>query len=209
MSTISREIKEVKEVRNIGIPVVVTRDSDGNTLHQDIYSRLLKDRIIMIDGEIEPHMASVIVAELLFLQAEDPTAPINMYIASPGGDCYAGLSIISTMNLVSNPVHVTAHGLIASMGSVITSAGEKGHRYILPNTRVMLHQASSGSSGNVQDMRISQKETEAVNDILLGILAKNCGKTIDQLREDTERDRWLSDEDAVAYGVVDEVITKK
>jgi ATP-dependent Clp protease protease subunit len=199
----------MNEVKNIGIPVVVTRDSDGNTLHQDIYSRLLKDRIIMIDGEIEPHMASVVVAELLYLQAEDPTAPINMYIASPGGSCNAGLSIISTMNLITNPVYVTAHGCIASMGSVITSAGEKGHRYILPYTRVMLHQASSGGSGNVQDLRISLKETEDINEILLKILADNCGKTYEEMKKETERDHWLSDEEAVKFGLVDEILTKK
>ena len=107
--------------KNMGIPVVITRDSDGNTLHQDIYSRLLKDRIIMIDGEIEPHMASVVVAELLYLQSEDETAPINIYISSPGGYCSAGMSIIDTMRIVKCPVHVTAHGSIASMAFVITS----------------------------------------------------------------------------------------
>ena len=194
------------ETKGMGIPVVITRDADGNTLHQDIYSRLLKDRIIMIDGEIEPHMASVVVAELLYLQSEDPEAPINIYISSPGGWCSAGMSIIDTMRIVKCPVYVTAHGEIASMASVITSCGEKGHRYILKGTRVMLHQASSGAQGNIQDMIVSLEETKRVNDALLAILAENCGKTVDEMREKTNRDFWLSAQEAKDYGVVDEVL---
>ena len=194
--------------KNIGVPVVVTRDSDGNTIHQDIYSRLLKDRIIMIDGEIEPHMASIVVAELLYLQGEDSNIPIQIYISSPGGYCSAGLSIISAMNMVKPPVWVTAHGEIASMASVITSAGEKGHRYILPNTRVMLHQASAGTSGNIQDMRVSLAETERVNAILVKMLAENCDKTVDEMLQATQRDFWLSDEEAVKFGIVDEILKK-
>lgn len=194
--------------KSMGIPVVVTRDSDGNTIHQDIYSRLLKDRIIMIDGEIEPHMASVVVAELLYLQSEDENAPINIYISSPGGYCSAGLSIISTMNAVKPPVYVTAHGEIASMASVITACGEKGHRYILPDTRVMLHQASAGTQGNIQDMIVSLEETKRVNELLLKKLADACGKTVDEMREATKRDFWLSDEDAVKFGVVDGIVGK-
>ena len=192
--------------KNMGIPVVITRDSDGNTLHQDIYSRLLKDRIIMIDGEIEPHMASVVVAELLYLQSEDETAPINIYISSPGGYCSAGMSIIDTMRIVKCPVYVTAHGSIASMASVITSCGEKGHRTALKGTRVMLHQASSGAQGNIQDLIVSLEETKKVNESLLAILAENCGKTVDELREKTNRDFWLSAEEAKDFGVVDEVL---
>lgn len=192
--------------RNYNIPVVVTRDSNGDVLHQDIYSRLLKDRIIMIDGEIEPHMASVVVAELLYLQSEDESAPINMYISSPGGYCSAGMSIIDTMRIIKCPVYVTAHGSIASMASVITSAGEKGHRYILKGTRVMLHQTSSGAQGNIQDMIVSLEETKKVNEALLQILADNCGKTVDELRTSTIRDFWLSADEAKTFGVVDEVI---
>ena len=194
---------------NINIPVVITRDSDGNTLHQDIYSRLLKDRIIMIDGEIEPHMASIVVAELLYLQSEDKEMPIQIYISSPGGYCSAGLSIISTMNMVTPPIWVTAHGEIASMASVITSCGAKGHRYILPHTRVMLHQASSGTEGNIQDMRIAVAETERINDILVKMLAENCGKTVDEMLKATQRDFWLSDEEAVKFGIVDEILQGK
>ena len=193
-------------VKNITIPVVVTRDANGDVLHQDIYSRLLKDRIIMIDGEIEPHMASIVVAEMLYLQSEDETAPINIYISSPGGYCSAGMSIIDTMRVVKCPVYVTAHGSIASMASVITSCGEKGHRTILKGTRVMLHHASSGAQGNIQDMIVSLEETKRVNEALLAILAENCGKTVDELREKTNRDFWLSAEEAKDFGVVDEVL---
>ena len=195
-------------VKGMGIPVVVTRDSDGNTIHQDIYSRLLKDRIIMIDGEIEPHMASIVVSELLYLQSEDESAPINIYISSPGGYCSAGLSIIDTMNAVKPPVYVTAHGEIASMASVITACGEKGHRMVLPHTRVMLHQASAGTQGNIQDMIVSLEETKRVNDMLLDILAEKCGKTVDEMKAATQRDFWLSAEDAVKFGVVDGIVGK-
>lgn len=187
------------------IPMVVTRDADGERSY-DIYSRLLKDRIIMIDGEIEPHMASIVVAELLYLQSEDENAPINIYISSPGGYCSAGLSIIDTMKLIKPPIHVTAHGEIASMASVITSCGDK--RYILPNARVMLHQASAGTHGNVQDMIISLEETKRINEILLNMLAKNCNKSIDEMRASTQRDFWLSAEEAVKFGIVDEILNK-
>lgn len=198
----------MSEVKNIGIPVVITRDSDGNTIHQDIYSRLLKDRIVMIDGEIEPHMASVVVAELLFLQSEDADAPINIYISSPGGAVTAGLSIIDTMNLVKPPVYVTAHGEISSMASVITACGEKGHRMLLPNTRVMLHQASAGAHGNIQDMRVSLKETERINSMLVRMLAEKCGKTEEDMLNLTQRDFWLDANEAVAFGIVDGILAK-
>ena len=191
------------------VPVVVTREADGQTTHQDLYSRLLSDRIIMIDGEIEPHMASIVVAELLYLQSEDSSKPISMYISSPGGHCSAGMSIVSTMGLVSCPVRIFAHGMIASMASVIASAGERGYRYVLPGTRVMLHQASSGTEGNVQDMRIAMEENLKVNDMLLEILAKNCGKTVEEVRKATERDRWLSDAEAVEFGLLDKIVEKR
>jgi len=193
-------------IRDAYVPVVVTRESDGNTTHQDLYSRLLKDRIIMIDGEIEPHMASIVVAELLYLQSEDAEAPIQLYISSPGGVVSAGLSIVDTMRLVSCPVHVTVHGTVASMASVIASCGEKGHRYILPNARVMLHQASSGNEGNVQDMRVAMAETERINTKIIEMLAENCGKDEVQVRKDTERDNWMDATQAVEYGVVDQVL---
>lgn len=198
----------MSEVKNIGIPVVVTRDSDGTIHSQDIYSRLLKDRIVMIDGEIEPRMASVVVAQLLFLQSEDAEAPINIYISSPGGMVTAGLSIIDTMNLVKPPVHVVAHGSIASMASVITSCGEKGHRMLLPNTRVMLHQASAGTQGNIQDMRVTLKETERINSLLVKMLAEQCGKTEEEMLSFTQRDFWLDANEAVKFGIADGILVK-
>lgn len=202
-------MKGINETKNTYVPVVVTREADGNTTHQDIYSRLLKDRIIMIDGEIEPHMASIVVAELLYLQSEDSAAPINLYISSPGGVISAGLSIIDTMNLVTCPVHVTVHGMVASMASVIAACGDKGHRYILPNAKVMLHQASSGNEGNVQDMRVAMAETERINTRIIQLLAKNCGKDESQVRSDTERDNWMDAEAAVKYGLIDEILYRK
>ena len=193
-------------IANSFVPVVVTREPDGNVTHQDLYSRLLKDRIVMVDGEIEPHMASILVAEMLYLQSEDSQEPIKMYISSPGGHITAGFSIVSTMRIVSCPVHVYAHGLVASMATVIASSGEKGHRFVLPNTRTMLHQASSGMEGNVQDMHVALEETTKVNEMTLGILAQNCGKTVQELKDATVRDKWLSDAEAVDFGIFDKVL---
>lgn len=187
------------------IPMVVSKDSDGERSY-DIYSRLLKDRIIMIDGEIEPKMASVVVAELLYLQSESETEPIHIYISSPGGYCSAGFSICSTMKLIKPPVYVTAHGSVASMASVILSCGEKGNRYILPNTRVMLHQVSSGNEGNIQDMRVEMKETERINKIAIQTLADNCGKTYEEIEKATERNLWMDENEALKFGIVDKIL---
>jgi ATP-dependent Clp protease protease subunit len=191
----------------MNIPYVI-ENQGKNERSYDLYSRLLKDRIIMVNGTIEPQMANVIVAELLFLQSESETEPIQMYISSPGGHVSAGFSICSTMNLIKPPVYVTAHGEVASMASVITSCGEKGHRYILPNTRVMLHQVSSGNDGNVQDMRVAMQETERINKVLMELLAKNCGKTYDEIMEATVRDYWMDENDAVKFGIVDNILGK-
>lgn len=189
----------------MNVPVVVSRDGDKEYSY-DLYSRLLKERIIMIDGEIEPRMASIVVGELLYLQSEDDSKPISIYISSPGGMVSAGFSICSTMNLIKPPVYVTGHGSVASMASVILSCGEKGYRMILPNTRVMLHQVSAGAEGNVQDMRVSLKETERLNGILMGILAKNTGHTIEEINKATERDYYLDENEALQFGIVDKII---
>jgi len=190
------------------IPYVIEQTSNGERSY-DIYSRLLKDRIIMINGEIEPNMAGIIVSELLYLQSESATDPINLYISSPGGWVTAGNSIISTMKLIKPPVYVTAHGSIASMASVIFSAGEKGHRYILPNTRVMLHQVSSGTDGNVQDMRLALQESERLNKLLLKMLAENCGKTPEEMEKITARDYWMDENEAVKFGIADKILEKE
>ena len=189
------------------IPYVIEQQGKDERSY-DLYSRLLKDRIIMVNGEIEPNMANVIVGELLFLQSESETEPIQMYISSPGGHVTAGFSICSTMKLIKPPVYVTAHGEVASMASVITSCGEKGHRYILPNTRVMLHQVSSGNDGNVQDMRVAMRETERINKLLMETLAENCGKTYEEILKATERDYWMDENEAVKFGIVDEILRK-
>ncbi len=194
--------------KGIAVPIIKTRDSDGSVYSEDLYSRLLKDRIIMIDSEIEARMAGIVVGELLYLQSEDEKAPISIYISSPGGSVTAGMSIIDTMNLVKPPVYTYSHGSIASMASVIASAGDKGHRYILENTQTMIHQVSSGSEGNVQDMEISVNETKRINKMAMGVLAKNCGKTLKELLKDTKRDKFMDAKQAVEYGLVDEILTK-
>lgn len=189
----------------MNIPFVIENEGK-NERSYDLYSRLLKDRIIMIDQDIEPRMAGIIVAELLYLQSESETEPIQMYISSPGGWVSAGYSICSTMNLIKPPVYVTAHGSVASMASVILSNGEKGHRYILPNTRVMLHQVSSGTDGNIQDMRVSLRETERYNKLLMQTLANNCGKTIEEIENATIRDYWMDENEALNFGIVDKIL---
>ena len=189
------------------IPIVLQNDG-GKERSFDIYSRLLRDRIIMCHGEIEDNMATLIVAQLLFLQSEDNNKPIHLYINSPGGVCTAGLSIVDTINILKCPVYTYCMGQCASMGAVLLSCGEKGKRFILPHARVMIHQASFGARGQIEDVRRTFEEGNRINEMLLKILAKNCDKTEEELKKDMDRDCWLSSEDSVKYGIVDNILTK-
>jgi len=186
------------------VPMVIETSSRGERAY-DIYSRLLRDRIIFLGDAIEDHVANLIIAQLLFLEAEDPDRDISLYINSPGGVVTAGLAIYDTMQYLRAPVSTICIGMAASMASVLLAAGAKGKRYALPNSRVMIHQGSGGFRGNTPDVLIQVKELEALININHGILAKHTGQTIETIIRDTERDFFMSPEEAKAYGIIDEV----
>jgi ATP-dependent Clp protease protease subunit len=187
------------------IPNVLEKTSDGERVF-DLYSRLLRDRIVFCYGEVEDAMAENIVAQLLFLDSQDSSKPIQLWINSPGGSVTAGASIMDTMDYITAPVKTITLGLAASMGSEILANGTKGMRCALPRARILLHQASAAARGNWQDMERTFDETKAVNDLMLEAMAKNTGKTIEQIKNDTTRDLWFSAEQALAYGVIDKII---
>jgi ATP-dependent Clp protease, protease subunit len=190
---------------SILIPTVI--ESDGRVERAyDIYSRLLKDRIIFLGSDVNPHTANLIVAQLLFLQNEDPKKDIYLYINSPGGSVYDGLAIFDTMNYIKNDIQTVGIGLQASMGAFLLSSGTKGKRILLPNAKVMIHQPSSGTRGKVTDMEIDLKESLAIRRKLNEILAKNTGQKLSQIEKDVDRDYWMSAPEAVKYGLADKVI---
>lgn len=191
----------------MGIPYVIEQTQRGERSY-DIWSRLLKDRIVYMGTAVDDYVANLIVAQMLFLEKEDPDKDIQFYIHSPGGSVSAGLAIYDTMELVKCDVSTICIGQAASMGAVLLGGGAKGKRYCLPNARVMIHQVSGGAQGTVADMKISIKEADRYQEILAGILAKACDKTPEQLKEDMDRDYWMSAEDAVAYGIVDKVVAR-
>ena len=187
------------------IPMVVEKTSGGERAY-DIYSRLLKDRIVFVSGEIEDEMANPIVAQLLFLQAEDSKKEISMYINSPGGSVTAGLAILDTMRMVKCPVATYCVGQAASMGAILLSAGEKGKRHALPNARIMIHQPWGGAQGKASDIEITAKEILRLKEILNGILADASGKTLEEVTKDTDRDHFMSAEEAKKWGLIDKVL---
>ena len=189
------------------IPTVIEKSHDGERAY-DIYSRLLKERIIFLGEEVNEHTANIIVAQLLHLAYEDPTADISLYINSPGGSVYDGMAIFDTMNFIKPDVATYGIGLQASMGAFLLSSGAKGKRYVLPHSKVMIHQPSSGTRGKVTDMEIDLRESLEVKKMLAKILAKNTGQKLAKVKSDMERDYWMSPEEAKAYGLVDEVLTK-
>jgi len=189
------------------IPYVVEQTGRGERTY-DIYSRLLKDRIIMLSGEVNDQVASTVVAQLLFLEAQDPDKDIYFYINSPGGVITSGLSIYDTMNYIKPDVVTICIGQAASMGAFLLSSGAKGKRYALPHSRIMIHQPSGGAQGQSTDIQIQAKEIQRLKDILNEIMAKNCGKTPEEIERDTERDKFMSAQEALEYGLIDKVLTK-
>jgi ATP-dependent Clp protease protease subunit len=175
----------------------------------DIYSRLLKERIIFLQGPIDDMMANLIVAQLLFLEAEDPKKEIKLYINSPGGSVTAGMAIFDTMQHIKPDVATICIGIAASMASVILSAGAKGKRYCLPNAEVMIHQVMGGAEGQASDIAITARHILRTKENLNKILAKNTGKTVEQVEKDSDRDYWMLADEAKKYGLVDEVIKQK
>lgn len=189
------------------IPVVVEQTGNGERSY-DIYSRLLKDRIIFIDQQVDEHLASIVVAQLLFLEAEDPEKDINIYINSPGGMVTAGLAILDTMNYVKPDISTICVGLAASMGAVLLSAGTEGKRYALPNAEIMIHQPLGGAQGQASDIKIQADWMMKTKERLNHILAENTGKDLSIIEQDTDRDNFMYADEAVEYGLIDRVLKK-
>lgn len=187
------------------IPYVIEQTNRGERSY-DIYSRLLKDRIVFLGTPIDDQVANVVIAQLLFLESEDPDKPVNLYINSPGGSVSAGLGIYDAMQHIKSPVNTTVVGMAASMGALLLAAGT-GKRYALPNARVMIHQPHlSGVGGQVTDIEITAREAVKTKQLMAEILAKHSGQPLERILADTERDRWMSAQEAVEYGLVDEVL---
>lgn len=190
------------------VPTVIEKTSMGERAF-DIYSRLLKERIIFLQGPIDDTMANLVVAQMLFLEAEDPKKEIKLYINSPGGSVPAGFAIYDTMNHIKPDVSTICIGMAASMASVILSSGTKGKRFCLPNSEVMIHQVMGGAEGQASDIAISAKHILQTKQTLNKILAKNSGKPLEQVEKDSDRDYWMLADEAKKYGLVDEVVKPK
>jgi len=187
------------------IPMVVEKSGQGERAY-DIYSRLLKDRIVFVGGEIDDNMANAIVAQLLFLQAQDPEKEVSMYINSPGGSVTAGLAILDTMKMVKCPVATYCVGQASSMGAILLASGDKGRRYALPHARIMVHQPWGGAQGKASDIEITAREILRLKEMLNGILAEASGRTLESVTNDTDRDHFMSAEEAKSWGIVDKVL---
>jgi len=190
------------------VPIVVEQTGRGERAY-DIYSRLLKDRIIFIGTPIDDMVANLVIAQMIFLEGEDPDRDINLYIHSPGGMVTAGLAIYDTMQFVKCPVSTLCMGQAASMGAVLLAAGAAGKRYVLPNSRIMIHQPLGGTQGQTTDIEIYTKEMLKMKEQLNNILAKHTGRTLDQIDKDTDRNFFMSAEEAKAYGLVDDILEKR
>ena len=190
------------------VPMVVEQSGRGERAY-DIYSRLLKERVIFMVGPVNDQMANLIVAQLLFLESENPDKDISLYINSPGGSVSAGLAIFDTMNFIKPDVSTLCTGMAASMGAFLLAAGAKGKRFSLPNSRIMIHQPSGGSQGQASDIEIQAKEILYLRERLNKILADATGKTIEQIHKDTDRDRFMSGDEAADYGLIDKVLTSR
>ena len=190
------------------VPMVVEQTSRGERSY-DIYSRLMQDRIVLLGGEVNDDSANLIVAQLLFLQAQDAKKPVSMYINSPGGSVTAGLAIYDTMQFISCPLHTYCIGQAASMGAVLLTAGEKGHRFALPNARIMIHQPWGGAEGKASDIEITCQEILRLKQKLNEILAAHSGQPMEQVVRDTDRDHFMGAEEARAWGLIDQVLVPK
>ena len=196
------------DIRSSLVPTVIESSSRGERAY-DIYSRLLKERIVILSEEVNSVTASLITAQLLFLEAEDPDKDIQFYINSPGGSVSDGLMILDTMRLIKPDIQTICMGMAASMGSVLLSAGTKGKRCILPNAEVMIHQPLGGAQGQATEILIAADHIRDTRKRLNQILADNCGKDLDTLMKDTERDHWMTAEEALNYGIVDKILVSK
>ena len=201
-------MSENEAIKNDLVPYVIEQTSRGERSY-DIFSRLLKDRIIFIGDEITDATASVVVAELLFLESEDPDKDIHIYINSPGGSVTAGMAIYDTMNYIKPDVSTICVGMAASMGAFLLSAGAKGKRYAIPNSEIMIHQPLGGAKGQASDIKIQADLILKTRDRLNRILSANTGKPLEQIEKDTDRDNFMTADEAKEYGLIDEVMTRK
>ena len=195
-------------INNQLVPMVVEQTPRGERAF-DIYSRLLKERVIFITGAVEDHMANLIVAQLLFLEADNPDKDINLYINSPGGSVTAGMSIYDTMSYIKPDISTLCIGQASSMGAVLLTGGTKGKRFALPNSRIMIHQPLGGFQGQATDIEIHAKEVLKIRTKLNEVLSKHSGQKIETIEQDTERDNFMSGEEACDYGLIDKVISKR
>ena len=195
----------MEQVKDYLVPTVVEETNRGERAY-DIYSRLLKERVIFMGDEVTPQTANIVIAQLLHLAYEDPKKDIKLYINSPGGSVYDGLAIIDTMNYIEPDVQTIGIGLQASMGALLLASGAKGKRYALPNARIMIHQPSSGTKGKITDQEIALREGVYLKKLTIDIMSKNTGKDIKTVEKDMDRDNWMSAEEAQKYGIIDEVI---
>lgn len=200
----SNQEKQTQTVSSYLVPMVIEKTMGGERAY-DIFSRLLKERIIFITGGIEDHMANLVVAQLLFLESEDPKKDIYIYVNSPGGSVTAGLSIIDTMHHIKPDVATVCVGMAASMGSLILSQGQKGKRFMLPNAEVMIHQPSGGAYGQASDIDITARHIIKTRDKLNKMLAKATGQKLTKIEQDVDRDFFMDSDEAVAYGIVDKI----
>ena len=194
--------------KNVLIPYVVERTASGERSY-DLYSRLLDDRIIFLSGEIDDAVANTVVAQLIYLEGKDSTKDISLYINSPGGSVSAGMAIYDTMNYIKCDVSTICIGLAASMGAFLLSSGARGKRYALPNSEIMIHQPLGGAQGQASDIKIAAEHILRTKARLNRILAENCGRPISDLERDTDRDNWLTADQAKEYGLIDKVFTKR
>jgi ATP-dependent Clp protease, protease subunit len=198
-----------QDVRGLGmVPIVIEQSGRGERAY-DIYSRLLRDRVVFIVGPINEQTANLVVAQLLFLESENPDKDISLYINSPGGSVSAGLAIFDTMQFIKPDVSTICIGMAASMGAFLLAAGQKGKRYTLPNSRIMIHQPLGGVQGQAADIEIHAKEILYLRERLNAILAERTGQSVEKIAKDTDRDNFMSGEDAVSYGLVDKIFVKR
>lgn len=194
--------------KNVLVPYVVERTSSGERSY-DLYSRLLEDRIIFLSGEIDDALANTVVAQLIYLEAKDSTKDVSLYINSPGGSVSAGMAIYDTMNFIKCDVSTTCLGLAASMGAFLLSSGAKGKRFAMPNSEIMIHQPLGGAQGQASDIKIQAEHILRIKAKMNRILSENTGRTLEEIERDTDRDNYLTAEEALSYGLIDKVYYKR
>jgi ATP-dependent Clp protease protease subunit len=201
--------RSVEEIRGLGlVPMVIEQSGRGERAY-DIYSRLLKERVVFLVGPVNDQSANLVIAQLLFLESENPDKDVSLYINSPGGSVSAGLAIYDTMQFIKPAVSTLCMGIAASMGAFLLAAGEKGKRYALPNSRIMIHQPMGGVQGQASDIEIHAREILSLRDRLNKILAERTGQTLETIARDTDRDNFMSADDALQYGLVDRVMSSR